>query len=152
MTTICDEACDSLLAATVEPASEVCYTKLDLRLITEGIRMDEEAPESYFLLCSTCHTPCSGADAHVIPRWDPERRKIFTTYRCSNCWLQPLEELRAAVATGECKVLASFCDFLRRQGYRKDADTIRAASSGQQKAYLLAIVDAVQAQKIKFHP
>jgi hypothetical protein len=113
--------------------------------------MDEETPESYFLLCSACYTPCLGVDAQVIPRWNPERRKVFTTYRCGICWLQSLDELRAAVTTEESEVLASFCDFLTRQGFRKDADTIRSASSGQQLAYLLAIVDAVQAEKIKFH-
>jgi hypothetical protein len=114
--------------------------------------MDEETPESYFLLCSACYTPCSGADAHVVPRWNPERRKVFTTYRCGNCWLSSLDELRAAVKSCESEVLASFCDFLTHQSFRKDADMIRAASSGQQRAYLLAIVDAVQAEKIKFHP
>ena len=114
--------------------------------------MEEEIPKSYFLMCSACYTPCPGIDAHVIPRWNPEQRRIFTTYRCGNCWLTSLDELRAAITSGESEVLASFCDFLARQGYSKDADTIRAASSEQQQAYLLAIVDATQAEKLVFHP
>jgi len=114
--------------------------------------MEEEIPESYFLMCSACYTPCPGVDAHVIPRWNPERRNVFTTYRCGNCWLPSLDELRVAVTSGESEILESFCDFLARQGYGKDADTIRATSVEQQQAYLLKILDAVQAEKVIFHP
>ena len=46
----------------------------------------------------------------------------------------------------------NFCDFLARHGYSKDADMIRSAPSGQRQAYLLAILDAVQAETIVFHP
>jgi len=114
--------------------------------------MADENHPSYSLLCSACYTPCSGADAHVIPRWNPELRRIFTTYRCGNCWLRSLAELRAAVTSGEAEVQTNFCDFLARHGHSKDADMIRSAPSGQRQAYLLAILDAVQAEKIVFHP
>ena len=114
--------------------------------------MVEEIPESYFLMCSACYTPCPSVDAHVVPRWNPERRNIFTTYRCGNCWLTSLDELRTAVSSGESEILASFCEFLVRQGYSKDANMIRTTSSQQQQVYLLKIVDAVQAKKVIFHP
>ena len=114
--------------------------------------MAEENHPSYSLLCSACYTPCSGADSRVIPRWNPELHRVFTAYRCGNCWLRSLAELRAVVTSSEAEVQTSFCDFLARHGYSKDAETIRGAPSGQQQAYLLAILDAVQAGTILFHP
>jgi hypothetical protein len=56
------------------------------------------------------------------------------------------------VTSGEAEVLSSFCDFLSRHGYGKDAETIRAASFAKQQTHLLAIVDAVQAGDITFGP
>lgn len=114
--------------------------------------MADENQSSYSLLCSACYTPCSGAEAHVIPRWNPEVRRVLTTYRCGNCWLQALSQLRESVTSGEAEVLSSFCDFLSRHGYGKDAETIRAASFTTQQTHLLAIVDAVQAGDITFGP
>jgi hypothetical protein len=82
----------------------------------------------------------------------PPGRRFFTTYRCGNCWLPPLDDLRVAVTSGEPDVRASFCDFLARHGCNKDSETIRSAASELQQAYLLAVIDAVQAGKIVFDP
>jgi hypothetical protein len=113
--------------------------------------MDEERPEAYSLMCSGCHTPCSGADAHVIPRWNPELGGVLTTYRCGNCWVQALDDLRAEVVSGKAEVRVSFWDFMTRHGFR-DAETFRAAASAEQEATLLAIVDAVQSGRVIFDP
>jgi hypothetical protein len=114
--------------------------------------MTEELPDSYSLMCSGCHTPCSGADAHVIPRWNPALRKVLTTYRCGNCWVQSLEELRGQVVSGDEEVRASFWDFLARHGFTKDAERLRAAPAEEQEAVLLAIVDAVQDGRLMLEP
>jgi hypothetical protein len=112
---------------------------------------DEEIPP-FNLMCSACFTPCAGADAHVIPRWNADQRSIFTTYRCSNCWLSSLAELREAVTSGDTEVRASFCDFLARHGYKKDSETIRQAPSDLQQTHLLRVIDAVQGGVLVFDP
>jgi hypothetical protein len=112
---------------------------------------DDHEP-AYYLLCSACRTPCSGSEAHVIPHWHPEARKVFTTYRCGNCWLPSLDRMRAAVTLGEAEVLASFWEFLVRQGYTKDTAELRIAPMDQQQKILLAVLDAVQAGTVTFHP
>jgi len=114
--------------------------------------MAEESEPPYSLLCSACRTPCSGADAHVIPRWNPDLRRVITAYRCGNCWLAGLEELRAAVRSDDAEVRASFADFLARRGYTRDADTLRAAPPGEQLAFLLAIAHALETERITFEP
>jgi hypothetical protein len=114
--------------------------------------MEDENEPPYSLLCSGCYTPCSGADAHVVPRWNPGQRRIFTTYRCGNCWVQALDETRAAVTSGDAEVVTSFCEFLARQRFTKDADTIRAAPSEEAQAILLVILDAVQDGRLIFDP
>jgi hypothetical protein len=113
--------------------------------------MTEESEAPYNLLCSACYTPCPAADAHVVPRWRPEQRRIITAYRCNNCWLSALGELRAVIASGEAELPGSFCDFLVRQGFT-DTDVIRAAPAEQQREYLLVIVDAIESGKLTFHP
>jgi hypothetical protein len=114
--------------------------------------MTEEPEPPFSLLCSGCRTPCSGPDAHVVPRWRPDQRRILTSYRCSNCWIPALAELRVALTSGDAEVPASFCDFLARHGYEADADQIRAASAEQQRTWLLAVVDAVESGQLTFHP
>ncbi|MBK5188860.1 MAG: hypothetical protein JJD97_11500 [Gemmatimonadaceae bacterium] len=111
---------------------------------------NEEAP--YSLMCSACYTPCTGADAHVIPRWNPELRRIFTTYRCGNCWPASLAELRASITSGDADVHMSFCDFLVRQGYDADAERIRGSPDEDRQAIFLEIVNALQEEKLVFHP
>ena len=49
-------------------------------------------------------------------------------------------------------MIASFCDFLARQGYEKDANAIRSASTEQAREFLLAALDAVREQRIHFRP
>lgn len=114
--------------------------------------MIEADPPSYGLLCSGCYTPCAGADSHVVPRWNPHVRRILTSYRCGNCWLPALAETRAAVTSGVTEVRMSFCDFLDRHGYSKQAATIRAASAAEQETVLLGILDAVEAGQLTFLP
>jgi hypothetical protein len=80
----------------------------------------------------------------VIPRWNPSLQKVLTTYRCGNCWIGSLDELRAQVASGEVEVRTSFWDFLARHGFSKDAGTMRLGPAEEQEATLLAIIDAVQ--------
>lgn len=61
---------------------------------------------------------------------------------------------RDAFCSVVCKnrVLESFCDFLARLGYGKDAETIRVAPPKTQQVYLLRVIDAVQAGQLVFHP
>lgn len=114
--------------------------------------MAEEIPQPYSLVCSGCYTPCSGADAHVVPRWNPERRMVLTTYRCGNCWLEALTELRTAVTAGDAAVWSSFWEFLIRHGHGKDSDALRAAPFEEQRTLLLRVVDGVGAGTIVFEP
>jgi hypothetical protein len=113
--------------------------------------MEDEVQPPLSLLFSSCYTPCSGDNAHVVPRWRQDQRRIFTTYRCGNCWIQSLDETRAAVRTGDADVVSSFCDFIERQGYT-DVDVIRSAPPAKAKAYLLTILDAVQDGSVVFDP
>jgi hypothetical protein len=114
--------------------------------------MTEEIEAPYSLMCSACYTPCSGADAHVIPHWNTDQEMVFTTYRCGNCWLPGLAEMRESLNSGDPEVQTSFCDFLARQGFTKDAEAIRVMPMAERQAYQLQIVDAVEAGKIVFHP
>ena len=114
--------------------------------------MSEETDPPYSLMCSGCHTPCSGPDAHVIPRWNREEGRILTAYRCGNCWLSPLGELRAALASGDTLVQTSFCDYLARHGYTRDAETMRAFPPEKRRDYLIRVVEAVESQAIIFDP
>ena len=113
--------------------------------------MIEENQESYNLLCSACHTPCSADQAHVVPGWNPAVRRVWTTYRCDNCWRESLAALREAV-TSDAEVGPSFCDFLSRRGYGKDAETIRAAPAALQQTYLLRLIDAIETGQLVLEP
>jgi hypothetical protein len=88
----------------------------------------------------------------VIPRWNPQLSRILTTYRCGNCWLSALSELRALVTAGDAAVHQSLCDFLARHGYTKDAEFVRASPAEQRQVYLLKVVDAVEAGVVVFDP
>lgn len=113
--------------------------------------MPDESPAPYNLLCSACYSPSPAEEAHVVPRWHPAERRILTAYRCKNCWLPALAELREVVRSGEAEVPASFCDFLERRRFT-DTDVIRTASQEQQQRYLLVIVDALEAGTLSFEP
>lgn len=112
--------------------------------------MTDESPE-YSLLCSACYTPCTGAEAHVIPWWNTTARMVVTTYRCEQCWIGSLAELREAVKA-EAEVRISFCDFLSRRGYEKDAETIRSAEPDLQQTYLIRVIDAIETGELVFGP
>jgi len=111
-----------------------------------------DAQPPYSLLCSACLTPCSGTDAHVAPRWNPTVRQVITAYRCSNCWLPALAELRAAVASPDGEVRLSFCDFLDRRGETEAAALIRGAAPDEQRARLFRLIDALEAGEIVLDP
>ena len=77
--------------------------------------------------------------------------KMLTTYRCGNCWVQSLEDLRAEVSSAKAEMRASFWDFMTRHGFR-DAEAFRAAPAAEQEATLFAILDAVQSERVIFEP
>ena len=112
----------------------------------------EALPESYFLMCSGCHTPTPNTEAHVIPYWNKTVESILTTYRCEKCWLPALAETREAVQSGEMEPLTTFLDFLSRQGYRTDAENLRSAPADEIRATLLAILEATADGRAVFHP
>ena len=109
-------------------------------------------PETYFLMCSGCHTPTPNTEAHVIPYWNKTAESILTTYRCNNCWIAALEETREAVKSDNPEVIATFCDFLSRQGFTTDAEKLRAGPVAETRATLLAILDATEDGRAVFHP
>lgn len=114
--------------------------------------MTEDTEQPYSLLCSACRTPCTEADAHVIPRWNPELHQVITAYRCGNCWPAGLEELRAAIRSGDPEVRASFADFLERHQYGRDAVKLRGAAPEEQLSFLLAVTDLLESQRLIFAP
>jgi hypothetical protein len=95
---------------------------------------------------------CSGANAHVIPWWNPEEKGIFTTYRCGACWVRALDETRDAVASGDAAIRESFHEFLERHGRVDEALVVRDASREKAIAALLQLLDDVRDQKIFFQP
>ena len=84
--------------------------------------MTDEIQE-YSLLCSACYTPCTGAEAHVIPHWNATMGMVVTTYRCGQCWIGSLAAMRDAVRA-------------------KDAETIRAAEHELQQTWLIRVIEA----------
>lgn len=110
---------------------------------------EEETPEVFFL-CSRCRTPTPQREVSVLPGWNAGVQQVITNYRCATCRDASLAELRSAIAAPEAR--ASFCDFLARRGYSKDAETIRAAPPEQQEAWLLRLVDAVESRALEFEP
>lgn len=110
-----------------------------------------QLPESYFLMCSGCHTPTPNTEAHVIPYWNAIAESIFTTYRCNNCWIAAIDETRAAVRSDNPNVISTFCDFLSRQGFTTDAENLRNAPVEQTRGTLLAILDATEDGRAVFH-
>jgi len=122
------------------------------RLFSRPEPVGEAESPSYTLLCSGCYSSCSGPEVYVIPWWNADQESIFTTYRCEKCWLASLDESQQAVNSKDPKVVASFCDFLARQGYEKDADAIRSASPEQASELLLAVLNAVREKRIYFSP
>lgn len=70
------------------------------------------------MLCSSCYTVCSAADAHVIPWWNADAQDVFTTYRCGKCWLSSLEETRRFVESAgfDSEAQGKFATFFGRHG------------------------------------
>jgi hypothetical protein len=77
---------------------------------------------------------------------------VLTTYRCGNCWLEALAELRIAIASGDGEVWNSFWEFLIRHGWGKDSDMLRATPFDAQRTLLLKMVDAVEGGVVVFEP
>lgn len=113
--------------------------------------MEEEDQPPVSFMCSNCYTPCSGADAHVVPNWNVSQRRILTTYRCSNCWIQALDHTRDAVRSGDQEVVASFCEFMERQRFN-DVDMLRKATPEEAERMILMVLDAVQNGRVEFDP
>jgi hypothetical protein len=111
-----------------------------------------DEPAAYNLLCSACLTPCPAAEAHVVPRWNPGLRRVITAYRCGNCWVASLVELRSAVASSDAEVRSSFCDFLAGRGETQAAELIRGAPPDEQQAKLFRLIDALEAGEITLDP
>jgi len=76
---------------------------------------------------------------------------MITAYRCGNCWLGSLAELRSVLSSAP-EAQLGFCDFLARRGYGKDAAALRAAPAGERLTTLLAVVDALQTERLRFDP
>ncbi len=114
--------------------------------------MADETEPPYSLMCSACYTPCTGADAHVVPRWNPDRQMVITAYRCGGCRPAAIDELRAAVAARPEGLQASFHEFLVRHGRDDSAERLRTAAPEERHAVLLAIVDAVDAGRLVLNP
>lgn len=111
---------------------------------------DGQAELNY--LCSGCLTPTPAAESTVIPRWKPEVQQVITSYRCTGCRPQALDDLRAAIASEDDAVSENFCDFLARRGYVRDSETIRSAEPGLRRTYLGRLVDAVESGALVFEP
>ncbi|HXY29071.1 MAG TPA: hypothetical protein VEI06_00050 [Gemmatimonadaceae bacterium] len=120
-------------------------------ILHPGYTMSEASGADVNLLCSKCYTPTPLAEAHVIPTWNPAMGMVVTTYRCNNCWLSGVAEMRALVSSGDEAAQLSLCDFIVRQGYT-DVDMIRNAPADQRKEMLLKVLDALEAGRITFHP
>jgi hypothetical protein len=63
-----------------------------------------------------------------------------------------LKESQTAVNSNDPAVVASFCDFLTRQGYEEDANAIRLASPDEARIVLLTVLDAVREERLFFNP
>lgn len=110
-----------------------------------------ESTEPYSLLCSGCRKPCSGDDAHVIPRWNIERQDFLTTYRCGNCWKQALDETRAKIMALDADVCTKFCNFLNRHGFT-DVEIVRQASLAEASAMIGKVLDAIESETLRLAP
>jgi hypothetical protein len=116
------------------------------------MEMSDELPSSYSLLCSECLSPCSGADAHVLPSWNPQSERVVTVYRCENCWLSSLAAFRAALIAGGPDIRGSFCDFLERHRFRQDAARLRVAPLDEQLAIFLQLLAALGTGRLILEP
>jgi len=114
--------------------------------------MSDELPTSYNLLCSACLTPCAGADAHVLPSWNPQLEQVVTAYRCEKCWLSSLEAFQGTLTTGGPEIRGSFCDFLERHRFRQDAARLRLAPPEEQLAVFLQLLAALRSGRLILDP
>jgi hypothetical protein len=88
----------------------------------------------------------------VIPRWKPEAHQVITAYRCGKCWPAGLEELRAALRSGDPDVALSFVDFIERRGFHKDAAMLRGVPAEARLGYLLSMINLLEQQRFTFEP
>lgn len=87
----------------------------------------------------------------MVPNWNVSQRRILTTYRCSNCWIQALDHTRETVRSRDPEVVTSFCEFMERQRFN-DVDTLRKATPEEAEGMILMILDAVQNGRVEFDP
>ena len=133
-------------------AGESCRRGVTARGAVPYPAMADETEAPYSLMCSACYTPCTGADAHVVPCWNPHRQMVITAYRCGGCRPAAIDELRAAVGAGPEGLEASFHEFLVRHGRDDYAERLSTAAPEGRHAVLLAIVDAVDAGRLVLNP
>jgi len=88
--------------------------------------------------------------ARVVPRWNPTVRQVLTAYRCQDCWLSTLAELRVAVESADPDVLAGFWDFLHLHGFRADSDRFRPEAVEEQQRILLLMIEATEEGRLTF--
>jgi hypothetical protein len=116
----------------------------------DKLKVSEPTPP-YSLLCSGCRNPCAGDDAHVVPGWNPVCEDFLTTYRCSNCWLQALNETRAKIRVLDDELRTKFCNFLERHGFT-DVDIVRQAPLAEASTMIGAFLNAIASEKLKLAP
>jgi hypothetical protein len=113
---------------------------------------DNTSEPEQFLLCSRCYTPTAVALAHVVPRWNPTARRVLTAYRCRDCWMPTLTELRTAVESADPEVLETFWEFLHLHGFRSDSDRFRREVVEEQQRVLLLMIEAMVDGRLTFDP
>jgi hypothetical protein len=113
--------------------------------------MKEEPTEPFYLMCSGCMKPCTGADAHVIPRWNTVREDFLTTYRCGECWPTALEETRTKMKALDAEVREKFCQFLERHHFT-DVHIVRQASLVEAAEMMGMFLDAIESEKVRLSP
>jgi hypothetical protein len=120
-------------------------------LLPPGMKV--AVPEGdYVLLCSACFQTSSGKDAHVIPWWNVTMSDFFTTFRCSKCWLESLDETDAKVKRMTSDIRYRFCEFLRRHKFNALAAEIEAAPLPKSSAKILAFLKQIRNGEVFLKP
>ena len=111
----------------------------------------EEPTAPYFLMCSACRDPCPSDEGHVIAHWSVVQEDFLTTYRCTKCWKQSLEETRIKVRDLDGDVCEKFCKFLERHRFT-EVDIVRQASLADASKMIGALLNAIELEKIQLSP
>jgi len=87
-----------------------------------------------------------------VPWWNVRAGRVLTTYRCEDCWLSSIAELRTLLTAGAPDVRAGFCDFLGHHRFRRDAERLRFAPPEEQLAVFLQLLAALEDGRLVFEP